>query len=151
MWINNPRTGSKSTIVNSLENTPVSPSTGNLLHQCPGCNNLWALSSYRPVAEDSVFFRTSPARQNGEVTRIISDARHSDFCWCGVPFPGATAVQVSQSLSVANLHSALRSAFALMGEKSSVLDEMQILTTKVTGSMLRKLRGERSDRGAATA
>jgi hypothetical protein len=38
-----------------------------------------------------------------------------------------------------------------MGEKSSVLDEMQILTTKVTSSMLRKLRGERSDRGAAAA
>jgi len=151
MWINNPRNGSKSTIVNSLENTPVSRSTGNLLHQCPGCNNLWAISSYRPVAGDSVFFRTSPARQNGELTRVISDARHPDFCWCGVPFPGTTAVQVSQSFAVANLHAALRSALSLMGEKSSVLDEMQILTTKVTSSMLRKLRGERSDRGAAAA
>ena len=151
MWINNPRTGSKLTIVNSLENTPVSRSTGNLLHQCPGCNNLWALSSYRPVADDSVLFRTSLAQQNGEMTRIISDARHPEFCWCGVPFPSANAVEVSQPLAVANLHSALRSALALMGEETSILDEMQILTTKVTGSMLRKLRGERSDRGVAAA
>ena len=151
MWINNPRNGSKSTIVNSLETTPVSRSTGNLLHQCPGCNNLWALSSYRPVAGESVFFRTSPARQNGEMTRVISDARHPDFCWCGVPFPGTTAVHVSQSFAVANLHAALRSALSLMGEETSILDEMQILTTKVTSSMLSKLRGERSDRGVAAA
>ena len=151
MWINNPSTGSKITLVNSLENTPVSRTIGCLVHECPGCKNLWALSAFRPVAGDSVLFRTSPARQNGEVIRVISDARHPDFCWCGVPFPGITAAKVSQSLAVANLHSALRSALALMGEKSSVLDEMQILTTKVTSSMMRKLRGERSERGVAAA
>jgi hypothetical protein len=60
-------------------------------------------------------------------------------------------VTVSQATAVVNVHSALRTALAITGEDSDVLDDIQILTTKVTGSMMRKLRGERNNRGTASA
>ena len=151
MWINHPQTGSKTTLVNSRKNTRVSRSTGCLLHECPGCNNLWSLLSYRLPSQEPVLFRTSMVQQGGEMVRVISDARHHDHCWCGVPFPMDEPVTVSQATAVANVHSALRTALAITGEDSNVLDEIQILTTKVTSSMMRKLRGERDKRGTASA
>ena len=107
--------------------------------------------SHRLPSPEPVLFRTSMVYHDGEMVRVISDARHHDHCWCGVPFPMDEPVTVSQATAVANVHSALRTALAITGEAPNVLDEIQILTTKVTSSMMRKLRGERGKRGAASA
>ncbi len=151
MWARDRETGMQTTTVKSREITRISSSTGCLLHDCPGCANIWTIFPYNPSPSPPVIFRTSMVQKQGEMVRVISDARLPGHCWCGVPFPSECAVQLSKATAIANVHLALKTALTLSGEDSNVVDEIQILSTKVTSSMLRKLRGERRKRGTATS
>ena len=142
-WKYDKETGHRFIFVNSTSATPISRSNGCFLHDCPGCSNIWALSSYRNTSD--VVSRTVPIREGGfTVDYAIDAARLADACWCGVPFPIQTGQQVTQSQARANVKAALRIALSREGELPSVVEDIQTLGAKVTSSMMRRLRGERS-------
>lgn len=142
-WKYDKETGHRFIFVNSTSATPISRSNGCFLHDCPGCSNIWALSPYRNTSD--VVSRTVPIREGGfTVDYAIDAARLADACWCGVPFPIQTGQQVTQSQARANVKAALRIALSREGELPSVVEDIQTLGAKVTSSMMRRLRGERS-------
>ncbi|MEE2758968.1 MAG: hypothetical protein VYA86_03195 [Candidatus Thermoplasmatota archaeon] len=149
-WKYDKATGQRFVFVNSISATRISRSSGSLLHDCPGCPNIWDLSPYRSTSK--VVSRTVPVREGGEVVDFAIDAaRLVDACWCGVPFPTQIGQQVTQSQARANVKAALRIALAREGELPSVVEDIQTLGTKVTSSMMRRLRGERSKKAMGVA
>ena len=88
-WYYNRNTDTHCVDLLSEADTPVSRSTGCLLHDCPGCSNIWALSPYGRTTD--AVSRKSPLycdETGKEIGFIITAARLADACWCGVPFPG---------------------------------------------------------------
>jgi hypothetical protein len=148
MWNNDPKTDSRWVDVPSLANTRKSRSTGCGLHECPACGNLWSLSVVRSTVE--VLFRTVPVREGGVVVdHIVTGARTVNHCWCGVPLPGDALQSVTDNQARANAKSSLRLALSAIGEEPSIVEEIELLATKVSRSMLDRLRGERSRTKAA--
>ena len=148
-WMYDKETGLRYVFVPSISSTPVSRSNGGHLYDCPGCSNIWSLSTFRNPSD--VVSRTTPVREGGvTVDFAISAARLSDCCWCGVPFPKEVSQQITDIQARANVKAALRIALSREGESPSLLDDIQTLRTKVTPTVLRHLRGERSKvRGVA--
>jgi len=149
-WKYDKATGNRFVFVNSISATPISRSNGCFLHDCPGCPNIWALSPHRNTS--TVVSRTVPVREGAAIVDFAIDAaRLADACWCGVPFPTQTGQQVTQSQARVNVKAALRIALSREGELPSVIDDIQTLGTKVTSSMMRRLRGERSKKAMGVA
>jgi len=149
-WVHNPKTDTRWVEVPTLADTPVGRSTGCNLHECPGCSNIWSLSPY--TRTNTVVSRTTPVRENGKIVdHIISAARLAGACWCGVPFPGVLVKRVTEEQANVNVKTALRIALANEGEELGVLEELQLLRTKITPSMMRLLRGERTRKAEGVA
>jgi len=150
-WAYNKNTDSRWVDVLSEADTPVSRSTGCLLHDCPGCSNIWALSPY--ARNTDVIYRPSNLLdENGKVIGfLITAARLADACWCGVPFPGDSLRAVTEHQARANIKAALRIALSREGENPSVVEEIQTLRGKITPSLLRQLRGEKPSKAGGVA
>ena len=151
-WNYNRKTDTRWVDVLSEADTPVSRSTGCLLHDCPGCSNIWALSPYGRTP--NVVSRAAPLRDEDtgkNIGFIITAARLADACWCGVPFPEESAQSVTENQARNNLKAALRIALAREGEKPTVVDEIQTLRGKITPSVLHLLRGERKAKAEGVA
>ena len=149
-WKYDNETDLRFVFVSSLDGTPVSRSNGCYLHDCPGCSNIWALSPYRHTTD--AVSRTTPVREGGIIVdHIITASRLGDACWCGVPFPTRLPQQVTEVQARSNVKKALRVALSREGEEPSVLEELQTLSTKITPSLMRLLRGERSPKARGSA